>query len=604
MPSADLTVALSAPVSASVLSPFTDTVVITNLGPGTADGATFAVAVPVGASGIVATCTAAGGGAVCPAPITVAAGTVSGTIGTLPASGTITLTLTGQFGGGASASVSATVTEPATAMDPDPATNSATHTTTLVPRTAAVSVATTTDTTAAPFGQTVTFVTTLTNNGPDDLVGLHVDDHFHSLKVGAQNSLSLTGTQSCDMSAANPAPCPAGLVSPVPYTGTLNGSDLPVVWPTVDLPSGTSMRLTVSVSFATTHCGTFELREVENVVAVTAPAGTTLAGTTNHVSPHVALGPCTDVAIQVAISSPSPRPGDPLTTTMTVSNTATQAVSSIPFVLELPDRGGLAVDPSKVACAIGPAPVTCPADLTYDPAKRTITGTVADLVAGGRFTLRLEGRAGVVPAQKYTVTASIRLPGNVVAGSSTISYPIVNTRARITASFALQGGVGSRALVFSGTLSCALQGSVPFTVTIPAGQTRTTATLSSAMWLRDDCKASVTRIPRAPEGYLWESGGHAPAAVSSVAGVRVAAFTFVLRPDPSTASPAAAGPSTAASGQPATTTSDAAVAPSMKAATQMISVVTGDPDTRADSWLAVVGALVLAAGIGLAARRP
>ncbi len=528
--SAGLTVAVTGPTTAPSGSTFSYTILIRNLGPDAADGATFEVAPPSGSSAVAAACTTASGGAACPGTIGLAPGSVSGTLPTLPVNGSVTLTVTGTYGSGSSATVAATVAVPVGFVDPNPSTNTSTLTTVLVGPAAHVSVSTSVDAATAPFGQTVTYATSVTNSGPDDVVGLQVQDHFHSLRVGAQNGLDVTGALSCDTSAANAAPCPASLTAPVAYTGVLTGSDLPVTWPALDLPAGKTLYLKVAVAFKSSHCGTFEVRQVVDVVQLVAPTGTSLTGATSAVSPQITLGPCTDVAIQVATSAPAPRAGQPMTTTVTVSSSAAGSLTDVPFVVQLPDQGGLAVDPTKVppVCAVGSGRTACPHDLTYDLATRTIRGTIAVLAAGGRFSLSLDGTAGLVPASGYTIRASIPGDGGAVSSASAVTYQVSNSKAKVSMSFTVQGAVSPHALAFRGIVTCAQQGRAPFTVTIPAGQSRATTTIGSALWLGDVCTAAVTSIPAAPEGYAWAGRSAPHVEVSSVTGMRLGEFTFVL----------------------------------------------------------------------------
>ena len=379
---ADLTVAVSGPVTAVGGAPFTYSVVVTNLGPDAADAATVLVALPTGATGAGASCTTASGGAVCPTAISVATGQASATVPTLPLGGAVTITVTGSFGHGTSATATATVSSPAGVPDPDLSNDTATQSTALSPAVADVSVSTTVDRTSAAYGQLVTYSTLVTNNGPADIVGLTLDGTFGSLKVGPQNVLTLTGTISCDPSAPNAAPCPASLSSPVPYAEALNGSQAPLGLPTVDLAAGRTLSVTVAVVFTTAHCDVHDAREVFSTIDLVPPHGQSLTGTTSATSPSVALGPC------AATPSPSPVPSATPTTAPTTRHPATpkarvstlaassSAPVATPTLVTLPTASSatpsttspryLLGDPDGGVTVAGPGMTYCPC-LTDDP---------------------------------------------------------------------------------------------------------------------------------------------------------------------------------------------------------------------------------------------
>ncbi|MFN6201215.1 MAG: beta strand repeat-containing protein, partial [Acidobacteriota bacterium] len=77
------------------------TVQITNIGPSNADGATFTDTLPAGLSSVTATCGGTTAGAVCPGSLTVASGSVSGSIPTLPAGASVVISITGTAPGSA-----------------------------------------------------------------------------------------------------------------------------------------------------------------------------------------------------------------------------------------------------------------------------------------------------------------------------------------------------------------------------------------------------------------------------------------------------------------------------------------------------------------------
>jgi uncharacterized repeat protein (TIGR01451 family) len=132
-PSADTNIAKS--VSPGVVGggPITYTLVITNAGPSSADGATYNDPMPAGITGVTATCGSASGGATCgTGPMVSGSGpfTVSGTVPVLPPSGTLTITISGTAPSGATQMLvnTATLTNPPGTPDPNPIDNTSTTT--------------------------------------------------------------------------------------------------------------------------------------------------------------------------------------------------------------------------------------------------------------------------------------------------------------------------------------------------------------------------------------------------------------------------------------------------------------------------------------------
>lgn len=611
--SADLTIIVNGPAAAPIGSAFAYTVVMTNAGPDSADGASVAAIPPVESTGVTASCTGSSGGASCPTSIAVASGSLHGTVPVLPPNGSVTIVVRGLYGPGSSAFLSASVSTPDGVTDPDPASNASRTDTTLVDRSADVSVRMSVDVETAAFGQTVRYTTAVANRGPDDLLGIGLSDYFRSVSLGAQNGLSVSGALSCDASPADAAPCPSSLTSPSPYVGALKGSELPVSWPSADVPAGKTLYLTMALRFTTTHCTTFDVRQVQQSVELHAPHGTSLTGTTRAESPPVTLGPCTGLGVQVLMSNPTPHAGEPLTTTVRVANSGAASSVAVPVTVQLPEAGGLSVGISKnrLSCATSFGAVTCPSDLSYDPAKRTITGTVPEIPCGGSFSISLTGKAGVVPGSRYTTTASLESGAQTQSHPASVTYTIVNSKARISGSVTLQGAASPHSLTFAGTVHCAQQGSVPFSLTIPAGLGGTALGIGSPIWLHDECTVTITGMPAAPTGYTWAAGSGAQTQVRSPQGFPTTAFTFVLRPTtaavvPSTgaASGNASNSSVAQAVPNATTTSTRTDSSASTAApTDLISVVTGTADSRGTWLTAVAGTLVMLAGLGLTLGR-
>jgi uncharacterized repeat protein (TIGR01451 family) len=129
---ADLKLTLSGPSTAPAGSIATFLLTMNNNGPAAADGATFTATLPIGVTGITATCTLASNDAVCPASLAALSGSgtsnpqVAGAIPTLPALSGVVVQVSYRIPLGSSSSVTtlASISPPSGVTDPDLSTNS------------------------------------------------------------------------------------------------------------------------------------------------------------------------------------------------------------------------------------------------------------------------------------------------------------------------------------------------------------------------------------------------------------------------------------------------------------------------------------------------
>ncbi len=126
-PSANLSLVKSGPATGMAGVPFQWKLIIANAGPSAADGATFLDTLPVGTTVTAATCGDAAGGAVC-GPVAFDAATVTGTITTLPVSGSVSITVTATRTLLGDATNTATVSPPSGTVDPDSSNDTGTAT--------------------------------------------------------------------------------------------------------------------------------------------------------------------------------------------------------------------------------------------------------------------------------------------------------------------------------------------------------------------------------------------------------------------------------------------------------------------------------------------
>lgn len=126
-PSANLSLVKTGPATGLAGARFQWKLVIANAGPSAADGATFLDTLPDGTTVTEATCGEATGGAVCGA-VAFGPATVTGTITTLPAQGSVTIIVTASRTTVGDATNTATVSPPTGTVDPDPSNDTGTAT--------------------------------------------------------------------------------------------------------------------------------------------------------------------------------------------------------------------------------------------------------------------------------------------------------------------------------------------------------------------------------------------------------------------------------------------------------------------------------------------
>ena len=175
--------------NASPGQPTTYTIVAANAGPSAANGATVADTFPAGLNGVSWTCVGSGGG-------TCTAGPVGGNINdavNLPASGSVTYTVSATIDGAFIGTLSntATVTSPGGVGDPNSGNNSATDTTEVMR--AAVVGGTKTVTGDFEVGGTITYTVTLTNTGMQNQ-GDNPGDEFEDVLPATLTLVSASAT--------------------------------------------------------------------------------------------------------------------------------------------------------------------------------------------------------------------------------------------------------------------------------------------------------------------------------------------------------------------------------------------------------------------------
>ena len=146
------------------------TIVASNAGPGAAASVTVADTFPASLTGVTWTCVGAGGGTC----VANGSGNIN-SVANLPAGGSATYTVNATIAASATGTLSntATATVGGGVTDPVPGNNSATDTTTLTPQ-SDLSITLTDSPDPVVAGTNLTYVATLTNNGPSDAQDVNI----------------------------------------------------------------------------------------------------------------------------------------------------------------------------------------------------------------------------------------------------------------------------------------------------------------------------------------------------------------------------------------------------------------------------------------------
>jgi uncharacterized repeat protein (TIGR01451 family) len=216
-------------------------IVVSNMGPGVANGAVVTDSFPPSLTGVTWTCTAAGGASCI---VSSGSGDISRTVN-LPQGGSVTFVAVGKLsaGGGGTLDNTATVSAPSGAPDQFPADNTATDSDTIIPGADLTVTKTDGQATAVP-GQVISYTITVTNSGPNPVSGVTVSDPATPSLTGVAWTCSPSGGASCGAAA-----------------GPGDISD------TVDLPVGGTVTYTLSGTLVANP------QSLSNTAAASLPAG-------------------------------------------------------------------------------------------------------------------------------------------------------------------------------------------------------------------------------------------------------------------------------------------------------------------------------------------
>ena len=226
-PSADLKVTVSDGKTAAIAgAQDTYTIVVTNVGPAAANGASVSDSFPAALTGLTFTASQTGGATGFTAS---GSGNISDVV-TMPPASTITYKARGKLSSAATGTLSNTaqVTAPAGISDPNAANNTATDTDTITFK-ADLKVTLTDGKTAAIAGTQDTYTIVVTNAGPSNVTGAAIQDTFPAaftgvtytaIQSGGASGFSASGSGNID----DTVNMPAGSRVTYKATGTISAS--------------------------------------------------------------------------------------------------------------------------------------------------------------------------------------------------------------------------------------------------------------------------------------------------------------------------------------------------------------------------------------------
>ncbi len=402
-------------------------VVVTNGGPAAADSAVITVPFAVGLTKTAVSCVAAAGAA-CPPSLSTTSLESGAIIPTLPAAGTVTLTVTAAVtASGGSVSNTATVAAPAGVTDPAPGNNSAADTDAVVVATATADLIVTISngTTTVTSGGTTTYTIVVVNNGPAAVPSAVLTS---PASPGLQK---ITGT----CTASGGATCPTG----GSVAALESGLQVPA------MPAGSRLLLTVTASVTATS-GTVALS-----VSVITSAGVTdptpdndRATDTDAIAAAAAVA---DLRVTKSNGGSELLPGQSTSYTIVVSNAGPAAVLGA-TVTDAP-LGGLSLGAWSCTASVGascPAAgsgsLSAPVNLTPGATATFTVAATVDLTASGTITNRVTvtpppgvsdpaqdnntaSDTDTVPEQKVGVETRAGTPEAVAPNTFEIPYTVV-----------------------------------------------------------------------------------------------------------------------------------------------------------------------------------
>jgi uncharacterized repeat protein (TIGR01451 family) len=346
----------------------TYTIVVTNNGPSSANGAIFTDPAVSNLNVTSVTCGSPVNGAACPAPASTTVALMQGAgivIPTLPPTGSVTFTVNATVAGGATGSIAnvANIAAPSGVTDPTPGNNSATDTDT-VNLVADLAITKDDGKTSVNAGASTSYTIVVTNNGPSAANNAVFTDP-------AVSNLNVTS-----VTCGNPQ---NGAACPLPASTTvalMQGAG--IVIPT--LPATGSVTFTVNATVAGSATGS-----IANTASIAAPSGVTDPTSGNNSATDTdTVNLVADLSITKDDGKASVVPGTSNTYTIVVSNAGPSAVTGatvsdvLPAALTNVTYTAVASGGATGFTASGSGNIN---DTVNMPASSTITYTVVTTVS-------------------------------------------------------------------------------------------------------------------------------------------------------------------------------------------------------------------------------
>ena len=350
--SADVQMQKSVAFSANAV---TYTLVISNFGPSAADGATYSDTVPNTVTGLSAGCGGATGGAACGTQPNVAGQIVSGTVGTLPSGGSVTVTINGSGATGANADNTANVQPPAGTNDPSNGNNSSTATGNIPGPSADASIVKN----VGIVGTTVTYTLLISNAGPAAANGeTYTDNVPATVAISTATCGGATGGAACGTQPNTVGQTVSGAV------GTL--------------PSGGSVTITITGTAANNAV-------VDNTASISPPAGTTDPNSNNDSSTATGTvgGPQADVSATKSVVIN----GNTVTYSLVIANAGPNSANLSSYTDNVPATVAI----NTATCGTPTGGAAC--GTQPNVAGQTVSGTVGTLPSGGSVKITITGTA-------------------------------------------------------------------------------------------------------------------------------------------------------------------------------------------------------------------
>ena len=419
-PVADLKIEKIAPTSVNAGAPISYQLLISNAGPSSANLSAFVDAVPSAVRVTGAICNNAQGGAVCPS-VVVSGNNVSGTIATLPAGGSIVITVNGSVVGSAVGVIAnqADVTPAPGVLDPNAANNRSVANTTIVP-VANLSLVKTGPSSANVAGP-ISYNLVIANAGPSSADGASFSDAVPSVITGLTITCSSTsGAAVCPSSFSNVANLVSGVI------------------PT--LPANSSITVVISGTVGVTTAA-----NIVNTATVTPPAGTVDPDPSNDTgSAATPVSPVADLKIE-KFAPVQLNAKDPIVYTVKVTNLGPSTALNSVMVDNVPAM----VSGLTASCNNAQGGAVCASTITIT--GNDVSAVIPSLPAGAsvQFTIggALTSTASGNVVNTATVTPAAGIldlnPANNSAQAGTLVTPLADlsiTKVRVSPSGNLAPG--------------------------------------------------------------------------------------------------------------------------------------------------------------------